>query len=157
LVQTVKGWVAEPVWELVKASVPIACVDVIVSNHQDAVLLGWRVIHPYADVWATPGGRMRLGESPVQTAQRVLSYHGIRANGFYLVGVFPIGFRSRFDVSICLAPTGISGSPTPDGAELTKIRWFRKLPKRTGKNYVRMVEKWRKIRASPEAVRLNRL
>ena len=157
MVQTVKGWVAEPVWRLVKASVPIACVDIIASNHQDAVLLGWRVIHPYANVWATPGGRMRLGEGPVETAQRVLSYHGIRANDFYLVGIFPIGFRSRFDVSICLAATGISGSATPDGTELTKMGWFRKLPKRTGKNYVRMVEKWRKIRASPETVRLNQL
>ena len=100
---------------------------------------------------------MRMGESAVEAAHRILSYHGLKANAFYLVGVFPIGFRSRFDVSICLAATGVSGSPTPDGAELTKIRWFRKLPKRTGKNYVRMVEKWRKIRASPEAVRLNRL
>ena len=153
----INGWMAEPLWRQVKASMPIPCVDIIISNGKRAVLLGWRVIHPYVNVWATPGGRIRFGESPVKAARRILSSHGLRASNFYLVGVFPIMFPSRFDISICIATTGYSGSPIPDGTEFTKIQWFKKLPQGTGKNYVEMIKKWRRIRMCPQALKINRL
>jgi ADP-ribose pyrophosphatase YjhB (NUDIX family) len=121
------------------------------------VLLGWRVIHPYVNVWALPGGRIRIGENVVKTARRVLSSHGLTANDFHLVGVYPMKFLSRFDISICLATENFSGAPVPDGTEFKKIGWFRNLPKRTGKNYVEMIEKWRKMRRSPQALKFNQI
>jgi ADP-ribose pyrophosphatase YjhB (NUDIX family) len=153
----VRGWVPEPLWRQVKRSVPIPCVDIIVSNGLGAVLLGWRVIRPYANVWATPGGMIRLGEGLVESAQRILSVHGLRATNFYLVGVFPIRFPSRSDISICLATTRFSGNPIPDGTEFTKIQWFKKPPARTGKNYVAMIKKWRSIRKCKQALKINEL
>ena len=98
-----------------------------------------------------------MGESLAKAARRVLSSHGIVANGFYLVGVFPIRFPSRFDISICVATRSFSGDPIPDGAEFKKIGWFRNLPKGTGKNYVEMIEKWRKIRRSAQILKLNQV
>jgi ADP-ribose pyrophosphatase YjhB (NUDIX family) len=151
------GWVSEPLWRQIKASVPIPCVDIIVSNNQGAVLLGWRVIHPYVNVWATPGGRIHLGEGLAEAARRILSSHGLGANGFYLVGVFPIRFPSRFDISVCLAATSFSGSPIPGGTEFTKVGWFKKLPRRTGKNYVEMIERGRRMRKSAYVMKLNRI
>jgi ADP-ribose pyrophosphatase YjhB (NUDIX family) len=153
----VSGWIPEPLWHEVKSKVPIACVDVIVHNHRGTVLLGWRVIKPYVNVWATPGGRIRMGETLTGTARRVLSAHGLAANGFYLVGVFPVRFPSRFDISICLAAGSFSGTPVPDGTEFKKIGWFRNLPKNTGKNYVEMIEKWRSVRDSAHCMKLNRI
>jgi len=151
------GWIPEPLWRQVKANMPIACVDLVVHNHRGAVLLGWRVIKPYVNVWATPGGRIRMGETLAGTAHRVLSSHGLAANGFYLVGVFPVRFSSRFDISICLATGSFSGAPVPDGTEFKKIGWFRNLPGNTGKNYVEMIEKWRRIRKSAYFMNLNRI
>jgi len=37
----------------------------------------------------------------------------------------------------------------PDGTEFKKVRWFNALPKRTGKNYRRMIEKWRQTKRLP--------
>lgn len=100
---------------------------------------------------------MRMGEDLAKAARRVLSSHGLAANDFYLVGVFPIRFPSRFDISICVATGSFSGDPIPDGAEFKKIVWFRNLPKGTGKNYVEMIEKWRKIRRSAQILKLNQV
>ena len=153
----VKGWVPEALWRSVKAKIPIACVDVIVSRPTGAVLLGWRVIRPYINVWATPGGRIRMDEDLSTAARRVLSYHGLSANDFYLVGVFPIKFLSRFDISICLAAGTFSGTPVPDGTEFKKVGWFRNLPHRTGKNYVEMINKWRRLANSPQTLVFNQI
>jgi ADP-ribose pyrophosphatase YjhB (NUDIX family) len=152
-----RGWLPDPLWQQVKASVPIACVDVIVANPHGAVLLGWRVIRPYVNVWALLGGRIRMGEDLEKAARRILSTHGLSANNFNLVGVFPIRFPSRFDVSICLAATGFSGNPAPDGTEIKKIGWFRNLPKATGKNYAKMIRKWRNLRRSPQALQFSQI
>jgi len=98
-----------------------------------------------------------MGEGLAKAARRILSSHGLAANDFYLIGVYPINFPSRFDISICLATGSFSGVPVPDGTEFKKIRWFRNVPKRTGKNYVEMIEKWREIRRSPQALEFNRI
>ena len=157
MVRGVDGWVSEPLWRQVKSNIPVACVDIIVSNPTGAVLLGWRVIRPYVNVWALPGGRIRIGEDLAKTVRRNLSSHGLTAKGLYLVGVFPIRFPSRFDISICVAAKGFSGTAVADGAEFTKIGWFKSVPKGTGKNYVEMIKKWRKLRKSAEGVKLNQV
>lgn len=152
-----KGWVSNRLWNQVKASVPIACVDVIIPDFNGAVLLGWRTIHPYVDVWALPGGRVRMGEDLTTAARRILSAHNILANDFYLVGVFPIKFPSRFDVSICVAARNHSGTAVPDGNEFTKVRWFITLPNGIGKNYRKMIEKWRRMRRKPQLIKFNQI
>jgi hypothetical protein len=98
-----------------------------------------------------------MGEGLGTAANRILSLHGMSASHFYLVGVFPIKFPNRFDVSICLATGDFSGDPVPDGVEFKRIGWFRKIPNRTGKNYVRMIQKWRRVRRSASTLRLNQI
>lgn len=90
-------------------------------------------------------------------ARLILSGHNILDNVFYLVGVFPIRFPSRFDVSICVAARNYSGTAVPDGTEFTKVRWFNNLPKGIGKNYRKMIEKWRRMRRMPQIVKFNQI
>lgn len=151
------GWMSDRLWNEVRVSLPIACVDVIVSNADGAVLLGWRVIRPYVNVWALPGGRLRVREDLRSAAQRILSGHRILANEFYLVGVFPVRFPSRFDVSMCVAASSYSGTAIPDGVEFTDVRWFKTIPKRTGKNYREMIKKWHEARRLPEVIKFNQV
>lgn len=152
-----KGWVPEKLWDQIKASSPIPCVDVIISDRRGAVMLGWRVIRPYINVWALPGGRIRLREDLRRAVRRILAAHNVKAEGLYLVGVFPISFPSRQDISICVAAKCWYGHEVPDGTEFKKVRWFRNLPPQTGGNYRKMIKIWRAMRAMPELVAFNRL
>ena len=86
----VNGWIPGPLWRRVKTSIPIARIDVILSNQTGGVVPGSGVIRPYANVQALPGERIRVDERLAKGPSRVLSSHGLAANDFYLVGVYPI-------------------------------------------------------------------
>jgi ADP-ribose pyrophosphatase YjhB (NUDIX family) len=43
------------VWRLMMRSMPIPCVDAIVERDAK-ILIGFRAIEPYRNVWALPGG-----------------------------------------------------------------------------------------------------
>jgi colanic acid biosynthesis protein WcaH len=47
----------------VVANAPLVAIDLIVQNHQGAVLLGLRNNPPAQGCWFVPGGRIRKGES----------------------------------------------------------------------------------------------
>lgn len=152
LIKARKDWIAESLWRQVKRHIPIPCVDVILENPRGEVLLGWREILPYKDVWALPGGRLFKGEKLVAAVKRILSQYSLSAGSLFLVGVFPIKFPSRSDVSICLASKQVKGDPRPDGYEFSRFRWADKLPPRLGANYRRMILRWRYIQDHSEVM-----
>ena len=96
--------IPKKLWRAILASIPIACVDVIAYTRvDDSVLLGYRKISPYRNRWALPGGRIIKKESLCDTANRQLEEIGVRPAGNYrLVGVYPVNFKDRSDISICL-------------------------------------------------------
>jgi len=53
---------------------PIPCLDIIVQNARSEILLGWRLILPYRNVWALPGGRVYVGENLTAAARRILAF-----------------------------------------------------------------------------------
>ena len=116
-----KNWIPEQLWIQVKRHVPIPCVDIILENNKGQILLGWRCILPYRNVWALPGGRLLRGESLQAAVARVLDEYTLIASNLILVGVFPIRFRERSDVSICIAAKHAGGDAQPDGKEFTKF------------------------------------
>lgn len=73
---------------------------------------------------------------------------GLRISKFQQVGVYPVMFRTRHDITVCLAAKAASGIPKPTG-EMARYRWFRK--KELGKispiggNYKRMLRHWLSI------------
>lgn len=140
-----KEWMPHETWRQVKRSIPIPCVDIILENRKGEILLGWRKIPPYQNVWALPGGRVLRGETIHHTVERILEEYGLAAGKLYLVGVFPIKFPTRADFPICLASTQPRGVPHPDTMEFSSFKWTRRLPSKIGANYRKMILKWRHL------------
>jgi len=144
-------------WNQVKRYMPIPCVDVILEDSKTRVLLGWRQIPPYRNVWALPGGRIGKSE-PLQTAaRRILAEYGLSARDLFLVGVFPIRFPSRSDLPVCIAAKRPKGQARVDGTEFSGFRWTRELPRGLGANYRRMIARWNKMKRNPQVLQFNRL
>jgi ADP-ribose pyrophosphatase YjhB (NUDIX family) len=150
-------WMSEPLWNKVKRYIPIPCVDVILENSRGEILLGWRRIPPYRNVWALPGGRLVKGEELAAAGERILHEYYLTAEEFSLIGVFPVKFPTRSDVSICIASTHHSGVAKPDGTEFSKFHWTGSLPKRLGANYKRMVQRWRLVRRNSDVLKLSKI
>lgn len=150
-------WIPEHVWLQIKRSIPIPCVDVLLENSNGRLLLGWRKISPYGNVWATPGGRVLRGEGLRNAAHRILSEYGLTARNLFLVGVFPVKFPSRADVTICVASNRPAGMPIADGYEFSSFRWVREVPSKTGANYVKMILRWRLLRRSVQTLRFAKI
>jgi hypothetical protein len=136
---------------------PIPCVDVILENPQREILLGWRLITPYRNVWALPGGRIRHREDLIDASKRILGGYHLSARALCLVGVFPVNFQTRSDISICLASKDYSGKPYHDGFEFSRFKWSQELPARLGANYRRMILKWRRMSRHPELIEFGRI
>lgn len=151
------GWVSSRLWNQVKKSMSIPCVDIILENRHREVLLGWRLIEPYRNVWALPGGRVLKGEKLQAAASRILSEYALAATSFHLVGVFPINFPTRSDLAICLASRRIEGAARPDEFEFSSFQWTSKLPNGLGANYRRMITQWRRMKKTTRALRLSTL
>lgn len=49
-----------------------ACSDLLLTNEDGKVLIGKRVVHPQPDWWYGCGGRMKPGETPYESAARLL-------------------------------------------------------------------------------------
>ncbi len=146
-----------PVWEQALRYLPIACVDIIFQQRDGSILYGYRIIGPYKNVWALPGGRMLHGENLQQAAGRIAKEYGMRIRELYLVGVFPMSFDVRHDVTIALASPCPKGDPVADIKELSKVIWSEKPPIRTGANYRKMISKWNIALSSKTFLKLNRL
>ena len=61
----------EQIFEQVEQEIVIACLDVIVVNDKNEVLLGKRKNYPLKDWWIF-GGRMSVGEDYKSATKRVL-------------------------------------------------------------------------------------
>jgi len=137
--------IPEKIWRTILASVPIACVDVIAYRRVDSsihVLLGYRKIYPYRNRWALPGGGIIKKESLCDTANRQLEEIGLNPTGNYrLVGVYPVDFKLRSDISIRLC-TSLPPPQEPQAtSELSRYVWslLSNLPPRLGSNYGSML------------------
>jgi ADP-ribose pyrophosphatase YjhB (NUDIX family) len=151
-----QSWISEESWNDILRKMSIPCVDMIFQKDR-TVLYGWRLIKPYSNVWALPGGRLLRGENLVQCASRIADEYGLTFERLYLNGVFPINFRWRADIPICLAARKISGEPRTDGFEFSKFVWSQKPPAAVGANYARMVSRWERVSRSNDFLLLNRL
>jgi ADP-ribose pyrophosphatase YjhB (NUDIX family) len=140
-----EGLLPRSKWKAILRSMPIPCLDLVVENDTKKVLLGLRLIRPYRNVWALPGGRIRKDEYPQETAERNLREIGISAEPEGFIGVFPVKFPrdpdKRYDITLCYRYRWVSGNPTST-PELGRLEWFppNRLPSRTGANYCRMIQ-----------------
>ena len=68
-----EAYITPRCWNELTKKMPIPCVDTIVHRN-DRVLLGYRTIQPYRNVWALIGGRMHYGESFTDTSIRIVPW-----------------------------------------------------------------------------------
>jgi len=66
-----KNWIDEPLFLRFRESMPIASVDLLIVN-KGKLLLMLRNNEPAKDMWFTPGGRIRYGETLEQAVERKL-------------------------------------------------------------------------------------
>jgi ADP-ribose pyrophosphatase YjhB (NUDIX family) len=135
-------WLPKKLWNDVLRTMPIACVDIIFQRSDLSILYGFRLIKPYANVWALVGGRVLRGENLHQCASRIGNEYGLHFEKLNLNGVYPVTFPNRSDVVISLVARNISGQPLADGYEFSKFKWAPNPPRNLGANYLRMVKGW---------------
>ena len=142
-----KLYITPRCWKQLVRKMPIPCVDTIVYRGA-RVLLGWRTILPYRNVWALLGGRMLYGESFEDTSKRNCKESGLTVHQPEYLGIFPIKFPSgRHDLVLCMSAKYIRGEPRPT-RELSKYVWTTKDAADEihpiGGNYLKMLRRWRK-------------
>ena len=151
-------WMSRKLWKETLKYLPIACIDIIFERRDSQeILMGYRIIPPYKNVWALIGGRMIFGEGLREAAARIAKEYGIKFQRLYLVGVFPVVFSFRSDVAIALASPDALGDPIADKKEFSTFKWTEEPPNRTGGNYVSMIASWKKVKQSGELLELNRI
>ena len=148
-----------PLWKEALRFLPIPCIDIMFEEAgSGAILFGYRRITPYKNVWALVGGRMLYGEGLKEATKRIAKEYGMTCNNeLYLVGVFPVAFKTRSDVSIAIAAPKATGEPGVDGKEFSQFSWRKTVPEKTGRNYKLIVKKWKALRESKEFLNLNRI
>lgn len=71
MVVTIKEWIDEKLYKKIESSIPIVTIDLLIIYNNTLLLLK-RNNEPAKDEWFTPGGRIYLGETIDEVAQRVL-------------------------------------------------------------------------------------
>jgi ADP-ribose pyrophosphatase YjhB (NUDIX family) len=136
---------SEKQWNNMVRWMPIPCVDVIVQKCGQ-ILVGFRAIIPYKNVWALPGGRILKNENPEDAVRRNLTEIGISANTKRFVGAFSVRFpnhpQRRHDITLCYESEWRNGEPKPT-PELTRFKWIspNQALSNMGANYRKMILK----------------
>ena len=137
----------EATWKTVLASISIPCVDVLCHDGENNILYMRRVIPPYKDVWAFPGGRILYGENPLTAVRRQLRKYKIEpAPGArpHFIGVFCNNFSWRKDIALGYS-VQVGSGPRSLGKEFDKVKWspMSSIPHPIGGGYRNMVATWR--------------
>ena len=88
-------WVPHALYSQILQSIPIPCVDLVVSDLSGKVLLLLRKNPPAAGHWWFPGGRVLFGETRADAARRKLQEEcGLAGSKFVEIGTFDLIFES---------------------------------------------------------------
>lgn len=138
-------WIPRRLWNVVTKYVPMPCMDVVFQQKDGSLLFGYRRISPYRNLWSLIGGRILAGERLEESADRIAQEYGLRFEELYLIGVFPVSFRTRSDIVVAVAARELSGKEVVDGKEFSSMEWRKEAPKGLARNYGLMLQKWRHI------------
>ncbi|MFA5210892.1 MAG: NUDIX hydrolase [Patescibacteria group bacterium] len=121
-----------------------ACVDVIIKNEEGKILLTKRNVEPFKNTWILPGGRMKLGELPLITAQReIFEETGLQIEPKKLYGVYADPNRDPrcYTVSIIYVAE-ISGGEMIKTLEVSAYKWIDKneIPQEIGFDHRDIIE-----------------
>lgn len=73
--------IPQPLYDQIKALMPIFCVDLLIVDEAERILMVYRNHEPAKDEWWVPGGRVFFGESRIDAARRkLLEECGLRSD-----------------------------------------------------------------------------
>jgi len=129
------------------SKVPRLCVDLVILNKQNEVLLTFRKIPPKG-LWHLPGGTILFGETPEETAQRVAKEElGQKIVIKKLLGIInydPASYKRitgiGHPVSIAYLASLTSNTITLD-KQATKFKFHTKLPQKIFKEQKKFLSK----------------
>ena len=89
-------WINKQLYSKVVKSIPIACVDILIKNKDNKLLLVKRQNNPAKNCWWLPGGRVKHGEKREDTAKRKAKEEcGLRIHKLTNLGTFEIFFKNH--------------------------------------------------------------
>lgn len=93
--------IEQGLYDQILRMLPIPCVDVMVFDEDDKILLLQRKNEPAAGQWWFPGGRVFFGETREDAARRKLEEEcGLVATRFQEVGTFELFFNTAPDACV---------------------------------------------------------
>jgi ADP-ribose pyrophosphatase YjhB (NUDIX family) len=98
----IKGHAPEKVWEATKEWFPISCIDPVIEYGNQGVIMVFRKLEPYKDMWAFPGLRLLRNETDEEAIKRILKDQlGLEVDPTEReeLGSFNAEFGTRQDVS----------------------------------------------------------
>jgi ADP-ribose pyrophosphatase YjhB (NUDIX family) len=126
------GWLPEAEFRAIYQRVPRLCVEVVVLDPAQRVLLTLRDIPPNVGAWHIPGGTVLFGEALADAVRRVARDElGLGVEPGELLGYieYPSHYENGLDSPVGLAfRVELSDSPTPDLTLPEGCRWFSRLP-----------------------------
>jgi ADP-ribose pyrophosphatase YjhB (NUDIX family) len=89
-------WINKKLYSKVVKSLPIACVDILIKNNDNELLLVKRQNNPKKNCWWLPGGRVKHGEKREAAAKRKANEEcGLKINQLINLGTFEIFFKNH--------------------------------------------------------------
>lgn len=93
-------WIEQELYDKITQVMPIPATSIVVF-WGDRILFCKKRIPPLAGYWQLPGGRINLGETPMQAASRELKEEtGIDTDGFIELKTATFFHKEREDISI---------------------------------------------------------
>jgi 8-oxo-dGTP diphosphatase len=126
------GWLPEEEFHAIYRRVPRLCVEVVMLDAEQRVLLMLRDIPPNIGAWHIPGGTVLFGESLAEALRRVAQDElGLDVVPGELLGYieYPSHYKSGLD-----SPVGLAFRVEPDGVLASEVKlpggcqWFGRLP-----------------------------
>ena len=94
------NWIPEEFFRRITRVLPIVCVDLLVYNRKEEILLLKRRNEPAKGEWWFPGGRVHFGETRLEAARRKLHDEcGVEIDSIVETGTFDCLLPVRKDLS----------------------------------------------------------
>ena len=133
--------IPEKLFQQIKNSVPLSCVDAILVNKNKEFFLVKRKIQPYKNKWCLPGGIIKRGqkihEKLAETAKEEL---GIHFSAVKQLGFFEKIYKDRHDISHCFIVRTKNNSIKLN-FQASEGKFFKKIPKNVASFHAKMLKK----------------
>lgn len=133
VLRMIRELIPDDLYAVIYNRVPRACVDLLVTDEDDKILLTRRDIEPYRNLWHFPGGGIKFKESMAEAANRIAKKEiGVEVEVLKIIGTCEIldddlPSAERHSISLVLEVRIVSGEVRA-GAETKEAMFFAEIP-----------------------------